>query len=225
MRKLRLADAPCSDLLPHPLQAAVEAKVLRHSEEHAGCLRGGGHLFGLGGVHRQRLLAQDRLPMLQRQQSVVAVHRIRRSDEDDVDVRRGAQLLARGEAVGDLVLGAVLARLPPDRVRHIPVSVAYFALREGGISRRTAWWPKPRIAKRTGDCVMTYSRTYQVLVGVVLEDLFGEEVLDLRLIVQHLEIGVLQQLRPAIAQLLPDRLLHARIIQVALPGGSREISL
>jgi hypothetical protein len=37
-----------------------------------------------------------------------------------------------------------------------------------------------------------------VLVCVVLEDLLCEEVLDLRLIMQHLEISALQQLRPSI---------------------------
>ena len=53
-------------------------------------------------------------------------------------------------------------------------------------------------------------------MSVGLEDLFGKEVLDLRLIVQHFKIGALQQLRPPIMQLLPDRLLHPWIAEFAL---------
>src|ERR1700722_8792488 len=55
------------------------------------------------------------------------------------------------------------------------------------------------------------------LVCIVLEDLLGKEVFYLRLIVQHLQISILQQLRPAIAQLLPNRLLYSRIVDIALP--------
>ncbi len=116
----------------------------------------------------------------------------------------------------NLVLRAVLCSAAAWSLRHIPLSVACSHFANAGRSRRTAWWPKPKIAKRTRYCVMTDLQFGWVLVSVVFEDLFGEEVLNLRLVVHHLQISRLQQLRPATLQLLPDRLLHARIVQIAL---------
>ena len=50
----------------------------------------------------------------------------------------------------------------------------------------------------------------------LLEDMLGEEVVHLGVVVQHLEVGVLEQLRVAFAQALADGLLHARVVQLAL---------
>ncbi len=55
------------------------------------------------------------------------------------------------------------------------------------------------------------------LLRAVLEDLLSQKILYLRLVSQHLVIGGAQELRPAIAQLLPDILLHAGIVELALP--------
>src|SRR5215472_11000290 len=48
--------------------------------------------------------------MLHRQQRVVTVHRIGRSDKDRIHLRRGAQLLRRRKAARNVVLRAVLLR-------------------------------------------------------------------------------------------------------------------
>ena len=47
----------------------------------------GDDLARLGGVHRERLLDQHRLARPQGEHRVVAMHRVRRGDVDDVDVR------------------------------------------------------------------------------------------------------------------------------------------
>ena len=57
-----------------------------------------------------------------------------------------------------------------------------------------------------------------MLFGVVLEYLFGEEVLDLGLVGQHLPVGGLEKLGAAVVELLADVLLHAWIAEVALAG-------
>ena len=64
-----------------------------------------------------------------------------------------------------------------------------------------------------------------MLLRAVLEDLFGEVVLDAGLVAQHLEICVLQQLRARVAQLLTNGLLHARIVQLALSRGILSMQL
>ena len=87
MRKLRLTNTPSNNLLPHPNEAAVVAKVLGHAKHHASSLRSLIHHERFVRIHRQRLLAQDVLAMLQRQQHIVFVHRIRRSDEHHIHIR------------------------------------------------------------------------------------------------------------------------------------------
>jgi tetratricopeptide (TPR) repeat protein len=59
----------------------------------------------------------------------------------------------------------------------------------------------------------------------LLEDLVGEVVVHLGLVVEHLEVGVLEQLRVLFAQALADGLLHARVVQFALAGRLPAISL
>ena len=56
------------------------------------------------------------------------------------------------------------------------------------------------------------------LLSAVLQDLLGVVVAHGRLIVEHFEIGILEQLGMTLTQELPDRLLHAGIIHFALPG-------
>src|SRR4051794_22862760 len=65
-------------------------------------------------------------------------------------------------------------------------------------------------------CHSPSRRAESFSVRVILEDLFGEEVLHLRLIVYHFQVSGLQQLRPAVAQLLPYRLLYSRIVEITL---------
>src|SRR5208283_873716 len=50
----------------------------------------------------------------------------------------------------------------------------------------------------------------------LLQNVFGEEVLYLGLIADDFVIGGLQQLLAAVAKLLTDGLLHARVLQLAL---------
>src|ERR1039458_6206511 len=56
------------------------------------------------------------------------------------------------------------------------------------------------------------------LLCALLENLFGKVVANLGFVVEHLEIGGLEQLRVAFTQTLTDDLLHARVVQFALPG-------
>src|ERR1035437_9104840 len=58
----------------------------------------------------------------------------------------------------------------------------------------------------------------RALMRTLVESLFGKVVANLGFVVEHLEIGGLEQLRVAIAQGLADDLLHARVVQFALPG-------
>src|ERR1017187_1426025 len=61
-------------------------------------------------------------------------------------------------------------------------------------------------------------RKTAALLGVALEDPFGEEVFHLGLVAQHLVVSALQQLLAAVAQLLADVLLHLRVAEIALAG-------
>ena len=55
-----------------------------------------------------------------------------------------------------------------------------------------------------------------LLLRPVLQDLLRVVIAHRGLVVQHVEVGILEQLGVAFAQELPDRLLHARIVQFAL---------
>src|ERR1035438_5969091 len=55
-------------------------------------------------------------------------------------------------------------------------------------------------------------------MGLLLDKLVGKGSVDLRIIVEHLEVGVPEQLRMVLAQALADDLLHVRVVQFALAG-------
>ena len=59
----------------------------------------------------------------------------------------------------------------------------------------------------------------QGLLGAVLQDLFGIVVADRGLVVEHFEVGVLAAAARGFRAELADGLLHAGIVQFALPGG------
>jgi hypothetical protein len=58
----------------------------------------------------------------------------------------------------------------------------------------------------------------ETLPSIILKDLLSQKILYLSLVPQHFEVSALQQLGPAIMQLLPDILLDARIVDLPLPG-------
>jgi len=119
------------------------------------------------------------------------VHRIRRRDEDTSTSGEEHSALARWKAIGDPVTPRSFAPRQPGPRRHIPVSFASVLFENAGKRRRTAWCPKPRIAKRTGDGVIVSPDffTFYRLVGVILEYLLGEEVLHLGLIVHYFQVS------------------------------------
>ena len=55
----------------------------------------------------------------------------------------------------------------------------------------------------------------------LLQDFLCEVVVDFGLVADGFVVGLFQQLLAAIAQLFADSLLHARIFQLTLAGGSR----
>src|ERR1019366_2818742 len=70
--------------------------------------------------------------------------------------------------------------------------------------------------------VTTYKRRSDptLLRGARLfQDVLGEKVFDLGLIANDFVIGRFEKLLATIAKLLANRLLHARILQLALPSG------
>ena len=73
----------------HRRDAAV---VVPDHVRHAGLLDGGAHLLTLGHVHRQRLLAEDRLAVLRRLDGDLSVEVVGRADIDGVDVIGGDEL-------------------------------------------------------------------------------------------------------------------------------------
>src|SRR5580658_9858465 len=56
-------------------------------------------------------------------------------------------------------------------------------------------------------------------IRALLEDLVCQVVVHFGLVVELFEIGVLEQLRVPVAKALADRLLNARVVQIALAGG------
>ena len=56
------------------------------------------------------------------------------------------------------------------------------------------------------------------LLRAFSENLVGQVVVHFGFVVEHLEVGVFEQLRMAVAESLADGLLHARVVQFALPG-------
>ena len=63
-----------------------------------------------------------------------------------------------------------------------------------------------------------YSRRRR-LVGALLQDLIGKVIVHFSFAFQHLEVGILQQLRMTFTEGLADGLLYARVVQFALTGG------
>ena len=63
------------------------------------------------------------------------------------------------------------------------------------------------------------------LLRALLENLVGKIVVDFSLVVQHFKVGVLEQLLVAVVNALADDLLHAWVVQFALPGRFPAISL
>ena len=59
----------------------------------------------------------------------------------------------------------------------------------------------------------------RALLGALLENLLGEVVVDLGIVLEHFEVRVLEQLGAVVVQLCMDRLLHTRVVQFALAGG------
>ena len=121
--------------------------------------------------------------------------------------------------MSDLVLGAIFSGSRLVSAPH-PIQHGLFTLRKSWHQAADRMVSKAKNRKTHSRLRHSFSKLswFYRLVGVILEDLFGKEVLDLGLIVHHLQVGRLQQLCPAIAQLLPDRLLHPRVVEVALSG-------
>ena len=88
----RPADAALVDQLLGQGDRRHAAIVEPDHVRHARLLDGGGHLFALGHVHRQRLFAEDHLAGLGGGQHDLAVRVVRRADVDHVDVVAGDQL-------------------------------------------------------------------------------------------------------------------------------------
>ena len=78
-----------------------EARPHRLHQEELALPRLGDELHRLGGVHRERLLAQHVLARAQGEQRVLVVHRVRRADVDGVDLRIRHERLVGVVAVGD----------------------------------------------------------------------------------------------------------------------------
>ena len=57
------------------------------------------------------------------------------------------------------------------------------------------------------------------LLGAAFEDLFGVVVLDTGLVAKHFVVGIFEELGAAVAELLADGLLYARVVEFALAGG------
>ena len=71
-----------------------------------------------------------------------------------------------------------------------------------------------------------YGTLFSALFGRpgVLQNLVGVVVRDLGIVAEVLVIRRFQQLLAPVAQLLPDRLLHPRVVRSRCPAGSFAIS-
>src|SRR5581483_910222 len=107
-------DAALVEELARPPRVVVGAVVEVRHEPGAGDARGRDHLFRVLGGRRQRLLAEDVLPLLHRLDAHLPVERVRRRHDDDVDVVAGHQVPPVVDGVAS-VLRPHLEREVPER--------------------------------------------------------------------------------------------------------------
>ena len=89
------ANGSGGDNLTDPVDAGLEAEILRNAQGHAGAFCCSQHTLAFGGVHRHRLLAQHRFAMLECDENVLEMQRIGGCHKDDVNLGGGAESFGR----------------------------------------------------------------------------------------------------------------------------------